>query len=267
MADFIAADGCRIHYETFGDRGPRLILIPGLGGDGRFWSGVVERLAADHRLLVTDHRGAGRSDRPEGRYSIAQIAADVAGLLKETGGAAHIVGHSTGGAIAQVLALDHADLGLSYTISSSWARSDRRFREMFTARAELLEAGMAKTYQRLTHALCHDPAYLEAHAERLDAAIAAAPQALAPLAVTAARVRMLLDHDRLGDLARIAAPVQVVAADGDSLTPPALSRRIAEAIAGADFITVPGAHFHPLAAPETFAALVRTFIARTALEG
>lgn len=266
MADFIAADGCRIHYETFGETGPRLILIPGLGGDGRFWTGVAERLDADHRILVTDHRGAGRSDRPAGAYSIAQIAADVAGLLHETGGAAHIVGHSTGGAIAQVLALDHADLGLSYIISSSWARSDRRFRELFTARAELLEAGMAETYQRLTHALCHDPAYLEANAERLDAAVKAAPQALAPLAITAARVRMLLEHDRLSDLPRIAAPAQVIAADGDSLTPPVLSRRIADAIPGADFVTVAGAHFHPLAAPDTFAALVRNFIAKTVVE-
>ncbi len=266
MASFIAADGCRIHYETFGGTGPRLILIPGLGGDGRFWTGVVERLAADHRILVTDHRGAGRSDRPEAPYSIPLIAADVAGLLRETGGASHIVGHSTGGAIAQVLALDHAALGLSYTISSSWARSDRRFREIFNARAELLEAGMAETYQRLTHALCHDPVYLEAHAEKLDAAIAAAPQALAPLAVTAARVRMLLEHDRLDDLARITAPAQVIAADGDSLTPPSLSRRIADAIPGADFVTVSGAHFHPLAAPDTFAALVRNFIAKTVME-
>lgn len=261
MPLFAAADGCRIHYETSGSHGPRLLLIPGLGGDGRFWTGVVRLLEADHRIIVTDHRGAGRSDRPNGPYSIPLIAGDIAGLLAQTGGAAHIVGHSTGGAIAQVLALDHGELGLSYTISSSWARADARFRTLFNARAELLEAGMAATYQRLGHVLCHEPSYLETHAGQLEAAATAAGETLAPLAVTAARVRMLLDHDRLADLSRIAAPVQVIAAAGDILTPPALSQAIATAVPGADLVTVPGAHFHPLADPEGFAAILRRFIA------
>jgi aminoacrylate hydrolase len=262
MPFFTAADGCRIHYETLGSAGPRLILIPGLGGDGRFWAGVIGLLEADHRIIVTDHRGAGRSDRPEGPYSIPMIASDIAGLLAQTGGPAHIVGHSTGGAIAQVLALDHAELGLSYTISSSWARADTRFRTLFSARAELLEAGMAKTYQRLGHVLCHEPSYLDSHASQLEAAIAAARRTLAPLTVSAARVRMLLDHDRLADLPRIAAPVQVIAATGDILTPPALSEAIAAAIPGARFVSVPGAHFHPLADAEGFAAIIRRFIVK-----
>lgn len=261
MPFFTAADGCRIHYETFGSHGPRLILIPGLGGDGRFWAGVVRLLEADHRIIVTDHRGAGRSDRPQSPYSIPLIASDIAGLLAQTSGPAHVVGHSTGGAVAQVLALDHAELGLSYTISSSWARADARFRTLFSARAELLEAGMTETYQRLGHVLCHEASYLEAHAGQLEAAVAAAPRTLAPLAVSLARVRMLLDHDRLADLGRIAAPVQVIAAAGDTLTPPALSQTIAAAIPGAEHVTVPGAHFHPLADPEGFAAIIRLFIA------
>ncbi|QND62463.1 alpha/beta fold hydrolase [Mesorhizobium loti] len=262
MPFFTAADGCRIHYETSDGHGPRLVLIPGLGGDGRFWAGVVRLLAADHRIIVTDHRGAGRSDRPESPCSIPLIASDIAGLLAQTGGPAHIVGHSTGGAIAQVLALDHAELGLGYTISSSWARADSRFRMLFSARAELLEAGMAETYQRLGHVLCHEPSYLDTHAGQLEAAVAAAPDTLAPLTVSAARVRMLLDHDRLADLPRIDAPVQVIAATGDILTPPALSEAIAAAIPGARFVSVPGAHFHPLADPEGFAAVIRRFIAK-----
>lgn len=261
MADFIADDGCRIHYETFGAAGPRVVLIPGLGGDGRFWSGVVAALKHDHRLVVADHRGAGRSDRPAGPYSIRQVAADVAGILRATGGAAHIVGHSTGGAAAQELALEHRALGSSYTISSSWARSDARFRALFTARAEMLEAGLAETYQRLTHVFGYMPAYLDAHAERLEAAAAAAPSALAPIAVAAARVRMLLDHDRLSDLPSVSAPVQVLAAEDDMLTPPALSRVVADAIRGAQFVMLAGAHFHPLTDPAQFAAAVRRFIA------
>jgi aminoacrylate hydrolase len=235
-------------------------LIPGLGGDGRFFSGVVERLAPDFRLVVVDHRGAGRSDRPADGYSIPKIAADVAGLLSEAGGPAHIVGHSTGGAIAQELALVHPHIGLSYTISSSWARSDARFQALFTARAELLEAGLAAAYQRLTHVFGYEADYLAAEAERLSAAMEAAPRKLAPLEVTAKRVRMLLDHDRLVDLPGIATPVQVIAADDDILTPLYLSKAIAEAIPGATLVRTPGTHFHPLTAPDRFADAVRAFV-------
>lgn len=266
MARFIAEDGCGIHYETFGNAGPRVVLIPGLGGDGRFWSGVVEELRSDHRLVVVDHRGAGRSHRPEGSYCIGAIAADIAGILRDTGGAAHIVGHSTGGAVAQELALEHRALGLSYTISSSWARSDARFRALFTARAEMLEAGLAETYQRLTHVFGYTPSYLETHAARLDVAVAGAPSALAPLSVTAARVRMLLKHDRLADLPSIAAPVQVLATEDDILTPPALSRSIADAVPGAEFVRLAGAHFHPSTDPAQFAAVLRRFVAEKSHE-
>lgn len=262
MPFFTATDGCRIYYECFGDQGPKVLLVPGLGGDGRFWNGVVEELRADHRLIVVDHRGAGRSDRPSGPYSIGQIAADTAAIVALEGGPMHIVGHSTGGAIAQTLALDHPTVGLGYTISSSWARSDARFRSLFLARAALLEAGLTDAYQRLTHVLCHEPAYLDTRAARLEEAVATARQALAPLDVAAARVRMLLEHDRLSDLVRLAAPVLVIAAEGDILTPPALSQLMAKAIPGAAMAMVQGAHFHPLTRPRQFAGHLRHFIAK-----
>ncbi|MQT15400.1 alpha/beta fold hydrolase [Segnochrobactrum spirostomi] len=260
MPLYRASDGCGIHYERVGTDGPAVLLIPGLGGDGRFWADVTARLVPDHRLLIVDHRGAGRSDRPPGRYSLAQIAGDIVGLMAEVGEPMHVVGHSTGGAIAQIIALDHPTWGLDFIISSAWARADARFRMLFTARAELLDAGLAAPYQRLTHVLGHEPAYLAAHTLQLEAAIAAAEERLAPLSVASARVRMLLYHDRLAELSRIKAPVLVVAADGDILVPPALSRAIADAIPGAIMRMVSGAHFHPVADPRTFAGLVRRFV-------
>ncbi len=106
-----AADGCQIHYERSGS-GPTVALIPGLGGDGRFWSGVVSRLADRFDLIVMDHRGAGRSDRPDKPYSIGIIAQDLLSVLNaERVEATHLVGHSTGGAIVQTrpCCIDHWD--------------------------------------------------------------------------------------------------------------------------------------------------------------
>lgn len=257
-----APDGCRIHYESAGRGGPRVLLIPGLGGDGRFWSGVAADLAGDHRLVIADHRGAGQSDRPAGPYSIATIANDMAGILATTGGPAHVVGHSTGGAVAQVLALDHPELVESLVISAAWARPDARFVALFRARAALIEAGLAEAYQELTHVLGHEAAYLDHHDEALAEAVRLAPERLRPYPVTARRIMMLLDHDRLAELGRIQKPTLVVAAEGDQLIPLAMSAEIADAIPGATLACVPGAHFHPQSNPERLASLVRDFIGR-----
>ncbi len=51
-------------YEVSGhDDGPSLILSPGLGGSAAYWTPNLEALAEDHRLILYDHRGTGRSDR------------------------------------------------------------------------------------------------------------------------------------------------------------------------------------------------------------
>lgn len=264
MPFHITPDNVRIYYEEFGTKGPLVTLLPGLGGDGRFWSGVVADLGRDHRILVMDHRGAGRSDRPQQSYSLAGIAADVAGLLATLQEPVHFAGHSTGGAIAQHLGLDYPTLVRSLVISSSWARGDARFRELFRARAEMLQSGQVQAYQRLTHVLGHTAAYLAAHEAELAASVAGAAEKLAPLEVTAARVAMLLYHDRLDELPRISTPTLVIGAEEDEITPLRMAVEIAEHIPQATLAKVAGAHFYPLADPLVFADLTRRFWAELA---
>ena len=186
MPRHIAEDGCRIHYDARGTAGPRVLLLPGLGGDARFWTGVAAGLAEDHRVIATDHRGAGRSDRPEGAYTLDRIARDVRGLIAAQDGPVHLVGHSTGGAVAQMLAIDPPANLASVTISCSWARSDARFRAIFGARAALLDAGSSEAYQALTDVFGHTAGYLETHEDALREGRRTAAEKLAPLAVTAA---------------------------------------------------------------------------------
>jgi aminoacrylate hydrolase len=73
--------------------------------------------------VLPDHRGTGKTTRATDGYTIAQHAADMAALLRHLElGPTHLVGSSTGGAIAQGMALDHARLVRSLTMSSSFAR-------------------------------------------------------------------------------------------------------------------------------------------------
>src|SRR5258705_13940121 len=95
-----------IYYEEQG-QGPVLMLVPGLGGQGAFWAPQVRDFARDFRVIVHDHRGAGRSTHSRIQYSVDQMAADTVALMDRLGVAsAHYVGHSTGGAHCQTLTPD-----------------------------------------------------------------------------------------------------------------------------------------------------------------
>lgn len=264
MSEIVAADGCRIHYEVVGDGAP-VVLIPGLGGDGRFWEPVAARLKERFRLILVDHRGAGRSDRPDGPYTIGRIARDVTEILDAEGcERAHLVGHSTGGTVVQTLALDAPERVERIVISGSWPGPDARFRALFEARLALLEAGRPDIYQAFTHVLGYDAEWIAAHEADLAAAIVRAGETLAPLAVTAARIRMLLAHDRAAELSRIAAPTLVLGARDDEMILFAQSERIARAIPGAELVAFDGGHFYPRTRAESFARHVAGFLAATA---
>jgi aminoacrylate hydrolase len=73
-----------IYYEEQGD-GPTLMLVPGLGGQGAFWGPQVRDFARDFRVIVHDHRGAGRSTHSRIQYSVDQMAADTIALMDRLG--------------------------------------------------------------------------------------------------------------------------------------------------------------------------------------
>lgn len=101
----------RIHYERHDGDGPAVVLLQGLSLSGRFWFDMPARLqqrSRRYRVLVPDNRGTGRSDKPRGRYRMADMADDVAAVLDHAGEKdAIVVGISLGGMIAQNVALRH----------------------------------------------------------------------------------------------------------------------------------------------------------------
>jgi pimeloyl-ACP methyl ester carboxylesterase len=122
----IDVNGVELCTESFGDPDdPPIILVMGMAGSMLWWDeGFCRMLAAAGRFVIRyDHRDTGRSVTYEpGRpgYSGADLVADIAGVLDAYGiPAAHVVGVSMGGALAQVLALDHPDRVLSLVLIST----------------------------------------------------------------------------------------------------------------------------------------------------
>ncbi|HEX5691622.1 MAG TPA: alpha/beta hydrolase, partial [Roseiflexaceae bacterium] len=98
-------------YDVPASEKPPVLLIHGWGGSGRYWRGTVERLGDRFGFLVPDLLGFGRSlPVRRGRDIFDQVDA-LELLLKYLDIARiHVVGHSTGGAIAMVLAARRPDL-------------------------------------------------------------------------------------------------------------------------------------------------------------
>jgi pimeloyl-ACP methyl ester carboxylesterase len=122
----IEANGVQLCTESFGDPvDPSVLLIAGMSGSMLWWEESFCQMLADGGRFVIryDHRDTGRSVTYEpGRpgYTGDDLVTDAAAVLDAYGvGAAHVVGVSMGGALAQVLALDFPERVLSLVLIST----------------------------------------------------------------------------------------------------------------------------------------------------
>src|SRR3989337_3058562 len=103
--------GIQIHSRERGEGYP-VFLIHGYTGNLRNWAFQVPVLSREFRMVSMDHRGHGHSDKPTEPedYSLELMAEDAYGLLEHLGiRECYVVGHSMGGVVAQLLALNHPE--------------------------------------------------------------------------------------------------------------------------------------------------------------
>ena len=89
------------------------------------------------RVVTHDHRGTGQSSRCYTKYYVEQMTSDVIGLMDRLGiERAHVVGHSTGGAIAQVLAIEPLSVLTAWCLMLLGQKADGLFSAMLRGKAE-----------------------------------------------------------------------------------------------------------------------------------
>ena len=83
MAELRTTDGARLYYEVEGAKfGPPLVFSNSLGTNLHMWDGQVEEaLGLGFRVIRYDQRGHGKSEAPNGSYTLARLADDVVDLL------------------------------------------------------------------------------------------------------------------------------------------------------------------------------------------
>jgi 3-oxoadipate enol-lactonase len=261
----VAGDGARIHYEVAGrPDGEPLLLVQGLGADLKGWAAQRYALGRTYRLVLVDNRGAGRSDKPAGPYDLEVMAADAVAVLDAEGiDAAHVMGASMGGVIAQIIAVRHASRVRSLVLSCTACHHHGW-------RLELLESWAALAEERGMRALAAEairwlvgPRH---HVRfRLPFGLLSPLVLNLPAHAFAAQARAItaMSDDVRDELRFVDVPTLVIVGTQDILTPLADSEELVERIAGAELSVISGAaHGLMIEAANAFNERVLGFLAR-----
>jgi len=238
-----------LFYTVSGREGPALILIHGAGGNHLHWPAALRRMPGA-TVYAVDLPGHGRSEGP-GRERIEDYAADILRFMDAVGVARGVlVGHSMGGAVAQMTALTAPERVAGLVLVGTGAR--------LRVAPALLDGILQDARGAL--ALITDWAW--------------GPEA-DPTLVARGRRMMARVNPRVvwGDFAacdrfdvrervgEIAAPTLVITGSEDRMTPPRFGQWLAEHIPDARFVLVEGAgHMVMLEKPDQVASAVREWL-------
>ncbi|MFG3117406.1 alpha/beta fold hydrolase [Streptomyces sp. NPDC048197] len=273
-----SADGARVYAETHGpEDAPAVVLAHGWTCSTAFWAPVVRDLAVDHKVVVYDQRGHGRSPAtgPAG-YGTTALADDLVAVLEATLGPderAVVGGHSMGGMTimaaaerpelraraAAALLCSTGCAGLPAASQVFPFRSERARRlahRLLLGSRSPLGPVSPLTRRALKYATMGPdatPEQVEACARIVHAC---------PSAVRARWGNVLSVLELTGGVSRLEVPTVVLAGSADRLTPPVQSRRLASALPDFRGLTeLPGkGHMTPIEDPGAVAGLLRELV-------
>ena len=265
MAYARASDGIRLHYEVLGRASaPAVLMIQGLGADKHGWDMQRLVLATRYRVVALDNRGAGRSDKPFGTYTLEQMAADAIAVLDAVGiERAHVVGASMGGAISQIVGLKYPDRVISLTLACTACRNH-------PWRRELLQGWATTANERGMGAMAAEAARWVIGPRSFRRLLPTFGW-LGPLAMgrTAhafvAQVKAILEVDESVSelLETVDIPTLVMVGNQDILTPRGDSEEIADRMPNAELVVISGAaHGFMVEHASTFNRVLLEFLGR-----
>jgi pimeloyl-ACP methyl ester carboxylesterase len=244
--------------------GPPLLLLPPLPGWKEAWVACAPLLARRFTVVTFDLPARGRGPRAWERLlgDLERVADAFAP------GAAGVLAHSLGGALAQRWALRRPERVAALVLSSSFARvstprGDRRARfaeqPLVLASQRWLPAPLAlRLARRLAArgAWVYDPRCDDAVLSFLRFAIRRVPLALA-----AERVGLAFDHDLRAELPAITCPTLIVRGERESRFMRGAAEELARLVPGAELRVSPGVgHLHPLSGAGWLCATVEEWL-------
>jgi len=233
-----------INYKVEG-QGEPLVLIMGFSGRGGDWRFQTSAFKKHYQVITFDNRGVGKTDKPDGPYTIRMMADDTIGLMDYLGiDRAHILGMSMGGMIAQELAINYPDRVKKLVLACTLANGEANRDELLNFSPELLEvlesadqsdAGIRKVTSSIA-------IYAFGHNKWLWRIILPILMRIHILLVGTrgfkGQYEAVHTHDTLDKLHSIQAPTMVIAGTADQVIPPSCSEVIAKQIPDARLVKV-----------------------------
>ncbi len=235
----VHANGIEMYYEVQGEGEP-LVLIPYLAADQACYAFQVADYAKKYTCFTVDLRGAGLTDKPEGRYSTQLLADDIAAFMKEAGvGRAHVAGLSLGAATGMWLAARNPELVRSLSLHSAWPRSDAYLRAVVEGWRIMAQALDSVTDMVIKGILpwCLTPELYGARPDYVDSlADFVRSRPMPPVDAFMRQSEAVLGHDALEILGSITAPTLITFGRHDLVTSTRFAGPLQAGIAGAELI-------------------------------
>jgi 3-oxoadipate enol-lactonase len=254
-----------LFYVEQGEGFP-LVLIHGLAGDHSAWTPQLPRLAARHRVIAFDNRGAGRStqrDEPVTTEDLARDTLELMGRLDVE--RAHVIGRSMGGAIAQHMALLAPQRIQSLVLCASFARLDPLGVRVLTNMREVLE-WTGSWAAHASHSVQNFVSYAffnehEEQVARIEGLIGGETR------LPACYVRQnhaCLKHDTLDRLGQIGCPTLIMGGGRDPICSPTATGWLGRIPGSETVLFEDSSHFFLLEEPERFLQTVDDWLERQA---
>jgi 3-oxoadipate enol-lactonase len=248
-----------VSWDAVGRPGtPGLVLVHSLGTDRTMWARLRDAARDDHRVVLVELPGHGRSKPPDGPCSLEELsravlhAADEAKLHRF-----HYCGVSLGGMIGLWIAANRPERAQSLVAANTAARIGTA--AFWEERIRLIETDGLEALRDAVMARWLSPRFVTEQPDR----VAELGRIFCRTSVAGytACCAALASADLGPDLARIGAPTLVVAGRLDQATPVAASEELHARIRGSRLAVLEGAsHLSNVDAPDAFCGLVTDFL-------
>jgi 3-oxoadipate enol-lactonase len=260
-------DGVDIYYEAFGEGRPFLFLSE-TACDGAVWKIYqVPDFARDHRVIIFDYRGTGLSGKPSAKYSTDMFASDAAAIMDHLGlEGAVVCGHSMGGRVAQLLALDHPRKVSKLILASSGAAHPGETGIPLRIAKEMVEMGYEKYVREHTIVVGWTETYAKQHMDLIEKYLKVRMANLCPVEFYFRHVLARQAHDTSGRLKDVKVPTLIFVGDDDHFVVSDMSHRasadiLVKEIPNSKLFVLSGErHSYFYTEPDTVHGIMRDFL-------
>jgi pimeloyl-ACP methyl ester carboxylesterase len=256
-----------IYYETHGDGAPFLFCnVTGL--DHQAWTfHQVAEFSRDHKVILFDYRGTGKSSKTVQKYSIKMFADDTAALLDHLDVEQAVVcGHSMGGVVAQLLALDYPPKVKKLILASSGTSHPGAHGVPLAMCRDMVRLGFEGYIREHTVETGWTQEFVAKNPALIEEFLRVRMSGIAPLENYLHFVLARQEHDHTARLKEIKIPTLVLVGDDENhgasdRTHWAAAHQLAQQISNAKLVVLKGEGHHYLATnPAAAHEAIREFI-------